>query len=475
MIGWLSRVIPLEALMAGLYLLSTAATLGGVYMLGTTLFKRHEVGFIAVVMWMAYFPNPGGDFIHSPFVTHTTFSIAIELWALVLFFKKRYVWAGVLIGLALNVNAMTGVFVATMCAFALLSTPREWSWRLVRFPIVLGIAALPTLIWRFTQPLEEAALDDFVEIIRLRLWYAVFPTEMNPWLWVGFFAILIVWWLSFRYYGKPDYHRQVIAMVLSIGALALIGTFFAVVVPLEFVIELQLVRSTWLINLLVLFYFANMLYVQLSSGDRRQAALAFVVVTLFSVPRWIIELFPPSQPTPYPLEIDLDTAWHDQYPLLVALIIGFSTLSVVWMMSRWMRKENKDFTPAQARPVVLWFGMTIIFFTLPALINSKVPDEQVRMAFGGSSPTSSTCTAKRPKHSPAKWNTAFPTTSSSALLPFQNLCSTAPPVPPAGGKNPTTTFAKPGTTANRSAANVIWNEKRKWTNGPNSFGTEVSF
>ncbi|MCD4685102.1 MAG: hypothetical protein K8S97_04100 [Anaerolineae bacterium] len=378
-IGWLSRVIPLEALMAGLYVLSTAATLGGVYMLATTLFKRREVGFIAVVMWMAYFPNPGGDFIHSPFVTHTTFSIAIELWALVLFFRKRYAWAGFLIGLALNINAMTGVFVATMCVFALLSTPRQWSWRLVRFPVVLGIAALPTLIWRFTQPLEEAALDDFVEIIRLRLWYAVFPTEMNPGLWVGFFAVLIVWWLSFRYYGKSDYHRQVVAMVLSIGALALIGTFFAEIVPLEFVIELQLVRSTWLINLLVLFYFANMLYTQLSSGDRRQAALAFVLMALFAVPRWIIELFPPSQPTPYPLEIDLDTAWHDQYPLFVALIIGFSTLSVVWMIWRWMRKENKDFTVDQTRPVVLWFGMTIIFFTLPALINSKVPDKQVRI------------------------------------------------------------------------------------------------
>lgn len=378
-IGWLARVIPLKGLMASLYVLSTGTTLGGVYVLATTLFKRREVGFVAVVMWMAYFPNPGGDFIHSPFVTHTTFSIAIELWALVLFFRKRYVWAGALIGLALNVNAMTGVFVATMCMFALLSTPRQWSWRLVRFPLAVGIAALPTLIWRFTQPLEEAALDDFVEIIRLRLWYAVFPNEMNPGLWVGFFAVLIVWWLAFRYYGKSDYHRQIIAMVIGIAALALIGTFFAIVVPLEFVIELQLVRSTWLINLLVLFYFANMIYGQLSSGDWRQAALAFVLISMFAVPRWIIELSPPSQPTPYPLKIDLDTAWHDQYPLVVALIIGLSTASVVWLIWRWMCKEHRDFTQAQARPVVLWFGVMLVFFTLPALINSKVPEKQVRI------------------------------------------------------------------------------------------------
>ncbi|MBN1564640.1 MAG: hypothetical protein JXA10_12415, partial [Anaerolineae bacterium] len=165
-LGMISRAIPLEVLMAGLYILSIISTITAVYAIGTTLFDRREVGLIAAVMWMAYFPNPGGDFIHSPFVTHTTFSIAIELWALVLFFRRRTNWAALLIGIATNINAMTGVFVAVMCAFALLSNPRQWSLKLVRFPLLVMLGALPILIWRFSLPLSETALEDFVDIIR---------------------------------------------------------------------------------------------------------------------------------------------------------------------------------------------------------------------------------------------------------------------------------------------------------------------
>ncbi len=377
-LGYLSRVIPLDMLMAALYAVSIASTITAVYALGTTLFRRREVGLVAAVLWLAYFPNPGGDFIHSPFVTHTTFSIAIEMWALVLFFRKRYGWAGLLLGIATNINAMTATFVAVMCVFALLSQPRQWSLKLLRFPLLMGIAALPILVWRFSLPLSEAALDDFVDIIRLRLWYAVFPLEMSVWLWIGFFAVLAFWGFSLRY-GKPAYHRQVVAMMLGIGLLSVIGAVFSEIIPLEFIIELQLIRSTWLINLLVLFYFANMVYRQLTSRDGQQIALAFLLITLFAVPRWLIELLPPSQPTPYPLAIDLDTVWHERYPLWVGAIVALATAGVVWSAWRWLRDGSESrLNSAQSRPVLGWFGVTIIFFSIPAFIDSNVPDEQLK-------------------------------------------------------------------------------------------------
>lgn len=377
-LGFLSRAIPLEALMAGLYVAAVALTVTAIYALATRLFERREVGLVAAVMWMAYFPNPGGDFVHSPFVTHTTFSIAIELWALVLFFRWRYFWAGALIGLATNINAMTGVFVASMCMFALMSQPRRWNLKMLWLPVMTGVMALPILIWRFSLPLTEASLEEFVDIIQLRLWYAVFPSEMSPWLWVGFFAVLIFWALSFRY-GKPKEHHAVVAMVLGIGSLSLIGTIFAEIIPLEFVIELQLIRSTWLINLVILLYFANMIYAQLTSGDRRQVALAFLLIALFAVPRWVIELQPPSQPTPYPLRIDLDTVWHDQYPLLVGIVIALALAGMLWSARRWLRDRASQLTNAQTRPLLAWFGVTVVFFTIPAFINSNVPDDQVKV------------------------------------------------------------------------------------------------
>lgn len=378
LIGYAARVLPLEPLMAALYALTLLLTIGGVYALGTTLFARREVGLVATVLWMAYFPNPGGDFIHGPFVTHTTFSIALELWVLVLFLRRRYAWAALLLGLATNINAMTAFFVAVMGFFAVLADRRQWSWRLLQLPLITGLAALPILIWRFSLPLREASLDEFVEIIRLRLWYAVFPSEMLPLLWLGFFALLALWLVSFRY-GQPAAHRQVLAMMLGIGLLCLIGAFFSEVIPLEFVIELQLIRSTWLINLIVLLYFANMVYAQLTSGDRRQAALAFALISVFAVPRLLLEVMPKSQPTPYPLEADLDTLLHDRYPLLIVLVVALGLLGLLWIVWRWLRTQAEaPLSAAQARPVVAWIGVTIALFTLPAFIPSNLPAEQVR-------------------------------------------------------------------------------------------------
>ena len=70
-----------------------------------------------------------------------------------------------------------------------------------------------------------------------------------------------------------------------------------------------------------------------------------------------------AQPTPYPLAIDLDTAWQDHYPLLVALIIAAATAGMLWSIRRWIsaRAENA-ITPAQVRPVLLWVGVTVISY-----------------------------------------------------------------------------------------------------------------
>lgn len=377
-LGYISRAVPLDALMLGLYLLSVGLTITAVYSLAETLFPNRDIGLFAVVLWMAYLPNLGGDYIHSPFVTHSTFAISLALWAIVLIFRQKKIAAAVLLGFIANINAMTSFFVVFMWAFAVVTDRKQWSLRLLVLPVVMGVMALPILLWRFSLPLVEASLDDFVSIIRLRLWYAVFPFSISLVLWLGFFALLILWFYSFQY-GKAVRHPFVLRMVGGISALCLVGTFFSEVIPLEFMIELQLIRSSWLINLFILIYIANMIREWLNIGDRHKIMLAFGLVIALAIPRWFMERIPIPHPTPYPLYVNFDTPWVDRdtptfWVISSAVLAGL--VFVVWWITH---RPNTSYPRTVSRLIVGWFTVSIGVFILPAFLDSQVPSEQVQM------------------------------------------------------------------------------------------------
>lgn len=377
-LGYISRAVPLDALMLGLYLLSVGLTVTAVYSLAETLFPHRDVGLFAVVLWMAYLPNLGGDYIHSPFVTHSTFAISLALWAIVLIFRQKRLEAAVLLGFIANINAMTSFFVVFMWAFAVVTDRKQWSWRLLALPIVMGVMALPILFWRFSLPLVEASLDDFVSIIRIRLWYAVFPFSISLVLWLGFFALLGLWFHSFRY-GKSARHTFVLRMVAGISTLCVVGTFFSEVIPLEFMIELQLIRSSWLINLFILIYIANMIREWLNLGDSRKIALAFLLVIALAIPRWFMERIPVLHPTPYPLYVNFDTPWVDRDTATFWVVASGVLAGIVFAVWWTIHRPSATYPKPVSRLMVGWFAVSVSAFVLPAFLDSQIPSEQVQM------------------------------------------------------------------------------------------------
>jgi hypothetical protein len=364
-LGYLSRYIPLNVLMFSLYVLATAVTVGGVYTIAETLFPGRRVGAFAVILWMAHYPNLGGDFIHSPFVTHSTFAISLALWAIVLILRRQYMYAALLLGFIANINAMTSFFVTFMWGFQLLFSWREWTWRTFVLPFLMGLTALPILIWRFSLPLVEASLDEFVKIIELRLWYVVFPFDLKPILWIGFFAMLALWVVTWRF-GKPKQHQQIVKMMAGLGLLCIIAVVFAEFIPVEFVIELQLIRSSWLINFFIMFYLANSVYFLLRSDKRLMLWLAIGLVVALAASRIVMAIFPFTQPTPYFQAMDFRPEWVGRYELEV--LVGVGVLVAVFLWNIWNREAQRH---------RLWFGVAIVAFVIPMFIGTNVPEEQV--------------------------------------------------------------------------------------------------
>lgn len=401
-LGLASRIVPLHWLMLGLYIVATGITLTACYLLGESLYPRRGVGIGAMILYLAYFPNLGGDYTHSPFVTHTTFAVSLQLLALALIFRKKPLWAALLLGLAANINAMTSLFVTAAWASALMGrmfqpvslpaseTPRRFHLRadlslksfwqrywveekLLLVPIVMGLAAAPVIYWRLSllDVPTQAPLNDYVSIMRLRLWYAVFPFSVDPMLYLLMGLITATWLYSFRY-GKPQQHGQMVWMMGGIFALCLIGTIFTEVFPVEFVIQLQLIRSSWLLNYFMLFYLANMAGALLRRSPQHVLA-AFGLVSALAAARWVLGLFPTTHPTPYRLLVDFNNPWTAN---LQPVLFGLLMLPLLWSVWNIQRHHN----PRYAHRFVLWFAFAIAIFTGPMFLDSTIPASQITIA-----------------------------------------------------------------------------------------------
>lgn len=374
-LGYLSRYVSLEAAMFVLYALTTLITISAVYKIGETLFPNGYVGFIAVVLWLAYLPNLGGDYIHSPFVTHSTLAISLVLWSLVLILRKQYAAAALLLGFAANINAMTALFGTFMWSFALLLTPREWSWKLIRIPLLEGLTALPVLVWRLSQPFGQdgGSVDVFVEIMRTRLWYAIFPLSLHPVLWVGSALMLGLFVYAWRF-GKPQQHDFVWKMMLGIALLGLVGGFFSEIIPVEFIMQLQLIRSAWLINFFIIFYIANMIDVLLRQNEAIRYWQAFGLGLIFSVPHLIFRFMPVKHPTPYELYADLKPVWYEPYTPLFEIIVLLTFAGLIYTFWQVSRQSSEAYI---GQRYTVWIGLTLFIFSIGFYLPSGVPQEQL--------------------------------------------------------------------------------------------------
>lgn len=369
-LGYANRVVPIVPLMLVLYVATMLVTVGAVYNIAEIIFPDKGVGVFAVIFWMAYYPNLGGDYIHSPFVTHSTMAIALCLWAIVFILRDKMWIAAAILGFTANINAMTAAFVTFMWAFALLFEYRNWTWRHFVIPVIMAITAAPVLIWRFSQPVVESGLGDFVEVMRQRLWYAVFPSELNPALWIGFVLMQIAFFYSWRY-GRPTQHWFIVRMMGGIALVGLVGFIFSDIIPLEFMIELQLIRSSWLINFWVMFYLANMAR-ELLFGENNLGWLgAFGLVLVLAAPRIALSIDPYTLPAPYTLYADFTTPFiTDAMPFS---LIGVLLLGVLFIGATLALLQQSS--PVNNR-VVGWFGFAALIFVLPSFIPPAIPQSQ---------------------------------------------------------------------------------------------------
>jgi hypothetical protein len=208
----MARVVPLEPLLLGLFLIERLFVIYAGGHLARVFAPKSQ---LAVVATMALFalglqgPTLGGNSLVLYYFEQTGVAIAFLIMAIAAFYNSRPIWFAVWLALGFNCNSMFGVYAITyLGAVFLLDSDyrREWKKWLLAFGVFLLLAS--PAIWLTLSAFGRKATDN-------ELWYLIsearFPHHLFPLTWnkieYGKYFVLIAFVLTFLYQNRHKFSK----------------------------------------------------------------------------------------------------------------------------------------------------------------------------------------------------------------------------------------------------------------------------
>lgn len=188
-------------------------------------------GFLAFAFSSREIMEFGGGEMLSGFVTHTQFATAVGLFAIALALRRRWVWAGLLCGLAADLNLFIGFWLTVNLLIARVGLgwmeQRRVPWiDCLKIGSVTLLAALPVLAWAFTTAsAAQMSQFSFTEFL-----YETFPfhsfIHLELWYGLAFVALTATVWMVMRHRTDGAVNLLPVVIIASgmtviVGAIAM--------------------------------------------------------------------------------------------------------------------------------------------------------------------------------------------------------------------------------------------------------------
>jgi hypothetical protein len=270
-------------------LLHTAAglffMLAGIYALALTLTRSRAAAIVATILyttqlnnWTLGSPSPYLNFFHHGL----PYTYPLIVWSMFLFFRTRYRSALLLTGLSYNFHPMCSLFL--LCAYGL-----YWLLNIQKFPRKLTLLCLTA----FTLPALPGIAKTvshigsggrgplWLEGVRWVAGYTCNPSTWEPrqLLQAGLFLILAG--TSLYAFPKRAIRRTIMIFWGAVACMCLVGTIFADILPIPFIIKLSLWRSTVIYLYLAIIIIA-WACVHIARKSSVHALLAVTLITLLT-------------------------------------------------------------------------------------------------------------------------------------------------------------------------------------------------
>ncbi len=268
----LARVISVAQVPAAyfvLYLASRYFFFYGLLKFWKWIAGKREAAFLCVSMFILIGRVP--EFLYRTF-SHQEFALAFILGGIYLFYKERFLLAAAVLGLAANFHAIYSLFpMIYLGVFLLINIKRYGFKTLLKSSLIFLMAALPFLIWshhkilsafdhhqfgsegdwlalyQLACPQNFVFLNIPVHLILKSL--KVFLMATQPYL-----LLLSLFVLNFCHH--PVFRKDKKTLVISVMTLIFVGIsfYFTYIHPNRFIIDLNLVRNTQFLLLLLMGY-----------------------------------------------------------------------------------------------------------------------------------------------------------------------------------------------------------------------------
>jgi hypothetical protein len=232
-------------------------TLTALFYLGKTISGSALAGYGTALLFSAQLNNwtLGSPAIYINFFHHgLQWAIMLNIFSLVLLLKKRLPGAFLLMGIAWNFHPMSVLFLFFLFIPYWLAHRKEISFTtLLLCGVAFTLPALPILIKAVTYlsiPWEYG--PEWMTGVLWNAWYTVFPSTWSLSAW--FKAGLFFWLFVMGFYTLPhgEIKSDIRLFIITIGVLCIVGTVFADLFPIPFIMKMSLWRTTWLYIILAL-------------------------------------------------------------------------------------------------------------------------------------------------------------------------------------------------------------------------------
>ncbi len=269
-----------------LYLLSLFFSFLAVFKTSLALFGQRGSAYFSLFLFMFAF-NTLGDVrsVESMFLERS-FTYPILLFSIYFFLVEKFRLSWFLLGLGFILHPLSAAYALALIGFASLFNWRRIGWgRLLQGVMIFVLMALPVLLRKFNNPAPSLHLihadPNWLELLRLRSWHHLFPTE---WAWTSFLfsgLFLLGFILCWRHKpGSNFQHQSVRQFTLAVILLCLAGTVFSEWYPVAIVLQFQFFRSFQLLVFLAILYYGNYFYTE---GKRSQNLLENAAVSVMLI------------------------------------------------------------------------------------------------------------------------------------------------------------------------------------------------
>jgi len=299
---YMLKHIDLETLALVHTAISLFFTLGAIYALAMVLTRSRATAIVSTILytarleqWTLGSPAPYLNFFHHGL----PYTYPLILWSMVLFFRNRYAGALLLAGVSYNFHPMCTLFL--FCAYGL-----YWLLNRKQFPLTLIIVCLlafilpafPGILKTVSHMGSGGQGELWLKGVRWVAGYTCNPSTWSFKLILNSGLYLTLACTALFIFPRLTIRRSVIIVWSAVAILCLVGTIFADIIPVPFIIKLSLWRST------VIYLFLAIIVIawgclQLARISRIHALLAVTILMLLTgylplLPQYYLALLVPA-------------------------------------------------------------------------------------------------------------------------------------------------------------------------------------